>query len=658
MADHAEEPEAEQDGESSTPVSPAAVSTALARARTGNVVVDAKAGAFLDSQTRMLGVQMEHLAEQRRLNVKHLEWRLFGDRIKGALQVLSLVAGAAVAIGIAALVWQAHENRGLVVQAFSVPPDMAREGLTGEVAATRVMDKIDEMDAKAQSVRAAATYRRGWGGDIKVEIPSTGVSLGELQRWLRSTLGKETTISGDIFRSPAGLNLTVRPSGRPAVVASGTQGDLDVMIAKAAEEIYSATQPYRYSKYLESEGRIDEALVVARRLVIDGPEDRERAWAAAQVSNLLELRGDMAGGIVAAREALALNRRLALGAVNLAEGEQMLGHDGPALRDYTLAVGLLRRHDGQITKVAREAMPLENAAAAADFAGDFPGAAATYRRLAPLPDFQGSRERLPGEMAFELAQAHDAPGSRAIRASAPDPDIDVAYARWFGAANLAVIPQYFEAVEVGDWNAALAHLDRAIAATAPFGRPGEVDRIRFLEPRRAFVLARLGRVAQARSAIAATPLDCYLCVRMRGKISALAGDWGRASRWFAEAILQAPSLPLAYADDGEMLMADGDLGGAIARFAQSHAAGPRYADALELWGEALLRQGKPAAAAEKFVEAAKLEPRWGRLRLMSGLALAGQGLGSESAGEFRAAAALDLTPSSRAVVDRRLEARR
>src|SRR5581483_4832414 len=102
------------------------------------------------------------------------------------------IVGAAVVIGLGVMVWQAHQDHGLVVEAFSVPPDLAARGLTGEVVATQLLDQLSDMQGKTGSPRPARSYQNNWGDDLKVEIPDTGVSLGELNRWLRQWLGSQT----------------------------------------------------------------------------------------------------------------------------------------------------------------------------------------------------------------------------------------------------------------------------------------------------------------------------------------------------------------------------------------------------------------------------------------------------------------------------------
>jgi tetratricopeptide (TPR) repeat protein len=167
-------------------------------------------------------------------------------------------------------------------------------------------------------------------------------------------------------------------------------------------------------------------------------------------------------------------------------------------------------------------------------------------------------------------------------------------------------------------------------------------------PLEALALARTGDVAGAEALIGRTAADCYPCLRVRGLIAAEQRDWPTAERWFAEAVRQAPSVPLAYADWGRMRIARGDGAGAIAVLATAHAKGPSFADPLELWGEALAAQGDMRAASDKFADAAALAPNWGRGHLEWAKALARIGRREEARAQLRKAFALDLTAAERA----------
>jgi tetratricopeptide (TPR) repeat protein len=85
-----------------------------------------------------------------------------------------------------------------------------------------------------------------------------------------------------------------------------------------------------------------------------------------------------------------------------------------------------------------------------------------------------------------------------------------------------------------------------------------------------------GDVAGAETLISKTPLDCYLCVRVRAQISRIKRDWPAAERWFAEAARQGPSLPFAFSEWGDMRLAKGDVEGAIARYDEALEYAPKW----------------------------------------------------------------------------------
>jgi tetratricopeptide (TPR) repeat protein len=182
-------------------------------------------------------------------------------------------------------------------------------------------------------------------------------------------------------------------------------------------------------------------------------------------------------------------------------------------------------------------------------------------------------------------------------------------------------------------------------------------RATFLWPKLAYARARTGDQAGAQTLIAATPLDCYLCVRERARIAELAGDRAAADRWSAEARRQGPSLPFAFAERGQMLMARGDSAGAIAFYEQAIERGPRWAEPQKYWGDALAAQGDEAGAIRKYRAAADRAPQWGALHLAWGRALEAQGRRDQAREKYTEAARMDLSAADRAEVVRRLGAR-
>jgi tetratricopeptide (TPR) repeat protein len=91
-------------------------------------------------------------------------------------------------------------------------------------------------------------------------------------------------------------------------------------------------------------------------------------------------------------------------------------------------------------------------------------------------------------------------------------------------------------------------------------------------------------------------------------------DTAAADHWFAEAVRQAPDLPMAYYEWGQALLARGDLAGAVRELSLAHAKGPHFADALKVWGDVLAKQGHWSDALAKYDEALTYAPDWVALK--------------------------------------------
>src|SRR5258705_1376795 len=84
---------------------------------------------FLMAQRKLIAKQSHHLDEQ----FKRLRMGVIGDRLSITLKVLTMLVGLAVASIVGIMIWNAAHDDGLVIEAFSVPPDYAARGLTGQV---------------------------------------------------------------------------------------------------------------------------------------------------------------------------------------------------------------------------------------------------------------------------------------------------------------------------------------------------------------------------------------------------------------------------------------------------------------------------------------------------------------------------------------------
>lgn len=629
--------------------SSAAVSIALGRASRSGKSLDEATRTFLREQTELIRLQKEHLHEQRALQTSRLRWGRFSDRLRALLQVMTVVVGLGVIALIAAMAWSAHEDHSLVVEAFSAPPSFAQRGMTGDVVAADVMQRIDAISRKVNSLgsfSAASSVSADPRDDVKLEIPQTGVSVAELWRALRDWVGSERKVSGALRETADGnIELTARLTGHDTIAVTGAPADLERMEQQAAEQIYAASDAGNWVNYLDWSGRTAEAQAALPHLLDAAHTPLERAGLLTLWSNHVR---DPVRSRALAMMALRIDPGMTTGYFEKLRTEGLLGH---AEAQLAAARALLTTRESDQPGQIRGngfAWALALARGAIDrLSGDFAGASAEAARAGDDP------AHLVVAQTRYVAGMHDAAQARSLLAEASaytttDPS-DLRLARYEADAAAEAWPA---AAADADGLIAQAEQARAKATTADDRLGIGWKELIFYRPRLADARLHLGDLAGAQAAVAPTPLDCYDCLRERGRIAAARRDWPAAQRWFAEAVRQAPSPPFAYADWGAMLLAKGDVAGAIAKCTLARQMGPRFADPLELWGEALMRQGDFAGAAQKFRAADERAPRWGRNHLRWGEALARLGRVDEARAQWRAAGGMDLSPAERAELAR------
>ena len=639
-------------------VDPAAAALALGSASR------AKADSYLDeqmvvarAQTEVLHLQAHELKHELKLRHWSLRVRHISDVMKVTFEVAVAFIFIAIAVAIGFEIWDAAHDNGLIIEAFQVPPDMASRGLSGQVVAGQLLDKLTAMQNATQSARPAQSYANNWGNDVKVQIPDTGVSIGEFNRYLHAWLGHETHIEGEVFRTAAGITVTARVSGDGGATFSGSETDLDTLLQKAAERIYRQTQPYRYAVFRlhnligSSPAETKEAQQVFTQLTTN-PDREERAWAWLGLANTARFyNADIRVSSDYFRKALAESPDLVVAELDLAENEDNLSHDEAALAFGRATEKMYE--GGNVISTARSnagrVYRLENLAMIDGLLGDFAQVIADDQPGVYIPDVSGSVEALRENILSALAFQHDGPAVRAGLKMLPALPQSDAFDR------LTRIEGLFNAYAgLQNWQALVA-IDPAAEKAQWEGLPTQDNRTLIqanVWPWLALAKAELGDIPGAVAVIAKTPLDCYDCVRVRGTIAALALRPGAADFWFADAVKQAPSIPFAYTDWGAALLAEGRTDTAIVRFKLANEKGPHFADPLEMWGEALMRQNRSDLALAKFEEANKHAPHWGRLHLKWGEALFYAGKHDDAKKQFAIAAGLDLSPSDKAALGR------
>jgi tetratricopeptide (TPR) repeat protein len=594
----------------------------------------AKADAFLDDQRGLIAEQRHHMHEQ----LRHLGAKLWELRLGVLLRIATAFIGIAVAAALAWLVWDAAVSNDLVIDAFAVPPDLAAQGLSGPVVAAKLSDKIAAMQAGTISARAPKSYANGLSDGLKLAIPETGVSLFELDRFLRQKLGHDQHIGGEMVQSANGIALTARVGADGSATVTGAEADMDTLLQKLAEQIYRSTQPYRYGVWLQLQGRNEEAVAVFKTLAAAGPPS-ERAWAYnGWAVNTLQRESERAGQALL-RRGFALDPDHFLIANNIASSERRLGREEQSSRDFHTALTLLKAHGRDYTTPDRIASGEHNNMAVSFW---HQGALLEALEENRLSMAAAGGANVYGALSFRseiLAALHEPMAARAALAERPQ--------IYQGANQLPIgVPSLAIALEEQDWPATLAaEREFDLAATT---LPGIAeDRPTMAGPGIALALAHLGRFAQAEGRLKSMPADCYPCLIARADVAAMREQAERADWWFARAVATAPTAPFAEAAWGRALLARKQPDAAIAHFAAANRIGPHFADPLEGWGEALMAKNESRLAPAKFAEAEKHAPNWGWLQLKWGEALAYAGKKDEAAKHFARAATLDLTPAEK-----------
>lgn len=571
-----------------------------------------------------------------RRHARLIDAQIASERMGFALKLLTGLLGLAIAIALASLVWSASQERGLVIEPFSVPPDFAERGVTGQVVASQLLDRLSLLGDQTQSVRAPSTYANNWNGDIKVQIPQTGVSVGELRRVLVEWLGRQTRIGGEVYRTPEGLVLSARTGTAAASVHAGaSEADLPAMVQAAAEAVYANTQPYRYAIYVADQGgpageaRSRELLEALART---GDKD-DRMWAHSGLSVSHRMEGDFRGAVLAANDALAIEPDFPTAYMNRSTAFTLMGRDELALQDAMRTIEIVEDAGGRfVAGDSRESLQETALSTVAYLREDWAGVIALSARL-PGQDLSvlGARVRL-----------HDTTHNAAMLEQAMKAMPSIAPSNAIYASGLVSLAALY-AWERGDWDGAhglLTGFDETLLQPSwRAARRGVTD------PLAARAAARAGNLPAARALVEGMPAGCYECTWTRGFVAAIAGERAASDRAFAEAVQAGPSLPTAHANWGEARLARGDTEGAIEQFRLAHRKGPAWADPLKAWGDALVQEGDVRGALRRYAEAAERAPRWGALHIAWGEALQQAGDNAAAREKFLLASKMGMSPA-------------
>jgi tetratricopeptide (TPR) repeat protein len=560
---------------------------------------------FLSKQSQLLDTQNAHLKEEHAARLHFLQGqarevdiRRFGLRLRVGFQLFLVLVATGIGAAAVLMVRDAVTSREVVVEPFRMPSTLAAHGFDGAIVAGGLLDELGRLQDVTRSTSAALGLSGAWSGNIKLDVPDTGISLGEISRLLRDRFGHDVRIDGDLVGTPAGgLSLTVRGNGVPPKTFEGSAADLRRLTVAAAEYVYSKSQPARWASYLNTHGRYEESIAFCKSAV-GSAEPAERAtlltrWAVA-VEN--------SGGSV--REALGLERAAAK-----LQPDNWIAHNN-------IQNDLILLADEEGAWKAGDEMR--------QVAGGRPG-------RAPEPFYQNwdylTWNLKPWlESTVADAEANAGAGSGFISAGPNIADIELRL-HDPEAADLALKTAKEDpddlpgnalnhhvrgrmALESGDFATAVVELE---AYGVAFANPAVSSQNPGYQCWIAPAEEAAGHPDRADALLksAGTFVDCY---RFRADILDGRGNWPGAQKAYAEAVALAPDLPAAYYSWGVALARHGDLAGAEARLNDANKRGPHWADPLKAWGDILLKQGNRREALAKYDEALKYAPNWKQLK--------------------------------------------
>jgi tetratricopeptide (TPR) repeat protein len=604
LGNEGEEPKSEAAAEAAVAAAAFAAAVAAIASRQDPEVAR-KTGIFLDHQSRLLEIQATHLVDEHELRLAELRAqkregriRRFGMRIRVAFQIFAAVVAALIGVGILVLVHDAFTTRNVAVEPFQAPPGLAAQGVTGTVAASGLLDELNRLQQATRTSAVKREFSTAWASEVKLAVPETGISIGEISRVLKARFGHDVHIDGDLIETaPGTLALTIRGDGVAPRTFTGASGELSKLTIAAAEYVYSRAEPVPWAYYLQNNERNEEAIEFCRATFASADKAYRPYLLNVWANGVLATGGSAAESLALYRAALKLKPDYWAAHTNIVNAFWIMGNEEGAWRAgedlYKAAGGRPGRAPelmyANLDNLTWNLLANLNAITADTDATAGAGSTSTSTEIS-IADAQA---RLHNPQAAELALQTTTP-------VANDPTIEAM--THFVRGGLAL--------DAGN-------SQRAVTEMEAFGQAYRDPAISSNYPGLNCWIApaeeAAGHPERADAALkaAGTYVDCY---RFRGDILDHRGDWPGAQKAYAAAVGLAPDLPAGYFSWGVALSRHGDLAAAEAKLKGANQRGPHWADPLKAWGDVLAKQAHWREAVAKYNEALKYAPDWAALK--------------------------------------------
>ncbi len=561
-----------------------------------------------EDQDSLQALQKRQLRDEHPLRIAYLKGQAditqlqrISQRLRIASQAFVALLACLLGISVLVLLIEAIRSRAIVIREFSTPPQLSGRGLSGRVVAGILLDELTLLQSSTRTRLEKRKVADAWSNQIELELPSTGISIHQIETLLRQRLGHDLTVSGDLVQSQAGeLMLTVRGETIPARSFNGGNNSIKELARKAAVHIFEHTQPSLYVASLIAKGRSEEAVAFSER-VFPTTSEADRPYLLNQWANALQNTGGPAKAkqsLFLYRKALALRKDFTNVHSNIMLTTIVMGREQEA---WEYGRNHLRRKGGRPSPKKELGFGQWNQltwnlqawrAVLADDARQYRGIGSGNQLRHPVIALIDTRLHDLESARFHLSLGSGASNDSTIKARTH-----------FVRGRLAALE--------GNKSVALREMESfkseyANNKTVAANMPGYLCWVALAQEE-----ATLRKEADQTLRQAGRYVNC---LRFRGDILDRRGDWKNAQIAYADAVRLAPDLPAGYYSWGAALARHRDCKAAMEKLAAAAKRGPGWADPLKAWGDCLAFQGQWKEALKKYQEASRLAPEWDALQ--------------------------------------------